>query len=193
MINEWNDRHSPEKISSRGRPKISHSINEADALSISPEIAGESLPTSPAKKDKQAVQRRKLFGERKHATAVSFLKELDEKITGGQITALACSSGGVHIVWSKKLISTAGRANWKRETLRSRSSDGVTASTTYRHHASIELAEKIIDDEGKRMGALESSYKPLTSSFRTSFQRNRPRILPSCQLHDHWYQRQPSR
>lgn len=81
--------------------------------------------------------------------ATSFLKELDEKITNGKIMTLALSAGGVHVVWSKKLNSTAGRANWKREAIRSKSSNDTVVSTTYHHHATIELAEKVIDDEGK--------------------------------------------
>ena len=80
--------------------------------------------------------------------ATEFLRELDNKVAEGRVGALAESVGGVKIIWSKKLNSTAGRANWKRETLVSRDTEG-TSTKVYRHHASIELAEKIIDDEGK--------------------------------------------
>lgn len=66
----------------------------------------------------------------------------------GRVGVLAESAGGVKVVWSKKLHSTAGRANWKRETLVSRDPAGE-GTRIYRHHASIELAEKVIDDEGK--------------------------------------------
>ena len=69
-------------------------------------------------------------------------------VAGGKVRALAESAGGIKIIWSRKLNSTAGRANWKRETLVSRGAEG-SSSKTYRHHASIELAEKVIDDEGK--------------------------------------------
>ena len=81
--------------------------------------------------------------------AVSFLSEVDSEIGDGQVSAMAASTGGIRIVWSKKLSCTAGRANWRREAVRSKNSDGSTSTTTHRHHASIELAEKVIDDEGK--------------------------------------------
>ena len=62
---------------------------------------------------------------------------------------MAESTGGIQIIWSKKLCSTAGRANWRRETIRTKNADGSAPNTLYRHHASIELAEKVIDDEGQ--------------------------------------------
>ncbi len=99
--------------------------------------------------------------------ATSFLEDLDKKITNEQVAALAASTGGIKIIWSKKLTSTAGRAHWRRENLRvSNVQEGpdetilpttTTATTSFRHHASIELAEKIIDDEGMY----------ITSSFRS--------------------------
>lgn len=53
------------------------------------------------------------------------------------------------IVWSKKLNSTAGRANWKCETVRTPPGEGGEGvKVTYKHVASVELAEKVIDDEG---------------------------------------------
>ena len=80
--------------------------------------------------------------------ATSFLAEVDQTITGGQVSALAELTGGIKLIWSKKLTSTAGRANWRREAVRSKSADGTVSTTSHRHHASIELAEKVIDDEG---------------------------------------------
>ena len=94
------------------------------------------------------MERKKAFDERKVQLAVDFLRELDLKVAEGRVGVLAESAGGVKVVWSKKLHSTAGRANWKRETLVSRDPAGE-GTKIYRHHASIELAEKVIDDEGK--------------------------------------------
>lgn len=88
-----------------------------------------------------------MFDEKKDQFAIDFLKELDEKVANGRVGALAESAGGIKVIWSKKLNSTAGRANWKRETLVSRGAEGVSTKI-YRHHASIDLAEKVIDDEG---------------------------------------------
>ena len=146
-INEWNDQYSPKKTP---RSKRLFTLNEDDTGDLSP---SKSLPKSPckspAKKDKQAIQKKKLFDEKKNDLAVSFLQELDQRIGNRQVSSLASSTGGIHIVWSKKLNSTAGRANWRRETLRSKNAEGVVVATSYRHHASIELAEKVIDSEGK--------------------------------------------
>lgn len=107
------------------------------------------------KRDKQAADRRKVFNEKKYALAASFLEKLDQTIVNGQITALAKSTGGVRLIWSRKLQSTAGRANWKRETTRTKNADGTVSAATYRHHASIELAEKVIDAEGKFILSLD--------------------------------------
>lgn len=87
------------------------------------------------------------FDKKKYSLAASFLKDIDLKINNGQLEALAASTGGINLIWSKKLTSTAGRANWRRENVPSLS-PGEDISTAYRHHASIELAEKIIDCEG---------------------------------------------
>ncbi|KAL9028613.1 MAG: hypothetical protein Q9196_003043 [Gyalolechia fulgens] len=149
-INEWNDQHSPKKT-----PKSSHTrrldpLEESDEDYLSPCETGPRSPSKgPAKRDKQAADRRKAFNEKKYALAASFLEELDRTIVNGQITALAESTGGVRLIWSKKLQSTAGRANWKREITRTKNADGTASAAIYRHHASIELAEKVIDAEGK--------------------------------------------
>ncbi len=90
---------------------------------------------------------RRTFETNKTVLAEQFLRELDEQITGGKIGELSAPCGGVKIVWSKKLNSTAGRANWKRESVKRISIDG-TWKTSFQHHACIELAEKVIDDEG---------------------------------------------
>ena len=112
------------------------------------ESPGKSPMKSPAKKDKGIVEQRKLFDKRKHELATAFLAEVDQTITNGQVASMAHSTGGIQIIWSKKLSSTAGRANWRREAIRSKNAEGMISNTTHRHHASIELAEKVIDDEG---------------------------------------------
>lgn len=103
---------------------------------------------TPARKDRKAVLQRKLFDDTKHELATTFLAEVDQKISNGQLASMADSTGGIQIIWSKKLSSTAGRANWRREVVRSKNADGYVSTNTHRHHASIELAEKVIDDEG---------------------------------------------
>ena len=146
MINDWNDQHSPRKAKS---PRKLFSVHEDDDEAyLSPSSSPRKSPTkTPAKRDKAAIERKKAFDEKKDQFAIDFLKELDEKVASGRVGALAESAGGIKVIWSKKLNSTAGRANWKRETLVSRGAEGVSTKI-YRHHASIELAEKVIDDEG---------------------------------------------
>ena len=107
----------------------------------------KSQSQSPAKRDKKAIEQRKVFDGGKHGIAMSFLRELDMAISNGQVSTLAESTGGIKLIWSKKLSSTAGRANWRRETVRSKHIDGTTSVMAQQHHASIELAEKVIDSE----------------------------------------------
>ena len=121
---------------------------DEDELSPS-EFRHKSVSKSPAKKDKKLFKQRKLFDEIKHELAVMFLAEVDHTITNGQVASMADSTGGIRIIWSKKLSSTAGRANWRREAIRSKNAGGSVSDTNYRHHASIELAEKVIDNEGQ--------------------------------------------
>lgn len=146
VINDWNDQHSPRKAKS---PRKLFSLHEDDDEAyLSPSTSPRKSPTkTPGKRDKATIERKKAFDERKDQFAIDFLKELDEKVASGRVGALAESAGGIKVIWSKKLNSTAGRANWKRETLVSKGAGGVSTKM-YRHHASIELAEKVIDDEG---------------------------------------------
>ena len=148
IINDWNDQHSPRKPKS---PRKLFSVHEDDDEAyLSPSASPRRSPTkTPGRRDKAAIERKKAFDERKVQLAVDFLKELDLKVADGRVGVLAESAGGIKVIWSKKLHSTAGRANWKRETLVSRNSTAGAGTKIYRHHASIELAEKVIDDEGR--------------------------------------------
>lgn len=139
-----------------------------------------------AEAKKALAKKKKEFDERKVALAESFFKELDDKVTGGEIQKLAEATGGVKIIWSKKLNSTAGRANWKREILRSRPSPTSSSSSTdteqqqqqqqrqtSRHHATIELAEKVIDSDDRLINTLAHEYCHLTN-FMISNIRTHP-------------------
>lgn len=86
---------------------------------------------------------------------------------------MAESTGGIRIIWSKKLSSTAGRANWRREAVRSKSGDGTVCTTTHRHHASIELAEKVIDDEDRLINVIAHEYCHL-ANFMISGVKDNP-------------------
>ncbi len=172
VINDWNDEYSPRKTL---KPTIPLKL-EDDA-----HLSNGTLLFSPTKKspvkatNREAKEAKKLFSQRKNALAEAFLKELDEKITNGQITKLAEATGGVKIIWSKKLNSTAGRANWKRETLKSStlSSDGKPQPTvTYRHHAAIELAEKVIDDEDRLINVIAHEFCHLANFMISNIKTN---------------------
>ncbi|CZR57511.1 uncharacterized protein PAC_07400 [Phialocephala subalpina] len=159
IINDWNDEYSPKKTPG---------IKPKSTLPLSSK-------KSPVKADREAKVAKKAFSERKHEIAECFLKELDKKITSGQISKLSASTGGVKIIWSKKLNTTAGRANWKRETLRSsvKLPDGTTALPTHRHHATIELAEKVIDDEDRLLNVIAHEFCHL-ANFMISNIKNNP-------------------
>ncbi|KAJ4348354.1 uncharacterized protein N0V89_009728 [Didymosphaeria variabile] len=106
--------------------------------------------------------------------AEAFLAEVDAAITNGRIAELSSNSGGIKLVWSKTLKTTAGRANWRREQIRLRS--GPLPSDTrveIRHYCSIELAEKVIDNEERLYNVLAHEYCHLTT-FMISEVRNNP-------------------
>jgi len=170
IINDWNDEYSPRKTPA-ARPRLLPSDSTSNIL-FSPK-------KSPTKQeDKAAKEAKKAFSEIKHALAESFLKELDETITNNQVSTLAASTGGIKIFWSKKLNTTAGRANWKRETLHPKSSTATSSSAptntqvTYRHHATIELAEKVIDDEHRLLNVLAHEYCHLANFMVSNIKTN---------------------
>lgn len=127
---------------------------------------------SPIKRTKAEIEAKKGFESRKHALAASFLDELDHSVTDGKIAELAARTGGVRIIWSKTLNTTAGRANWKRETTRTHNSSG-DVQTTYKHTASIELAEKVIDDEERLLNVIAHEFCHL-ANFMVSGIKDQP-------------------
>lgn len=149
VVNEWNDKHSPTKELKIIQEKSVRSISDDDDLTPYSSIPPRTLPLSPSKRNQPEIQRRKMFNAKKHELASSFLHQLDQTITNGQISSLASSAGGIHIVWSNKLQSTAGRAHWKEEVIFSESPQGQRVKTGCHHHAKIELAEKIVINEGQ--------------------------------------------
>jgi predicted SprT family Zn-dependent metalloprotease len=77
----------------------------------------------------------------------------------------------VKIIWSKKLNSTAGRASWKRECSRTKMPDG-TIDKTYKHFASIELAEKVIDDNERLINVLAHEFCHLANFMVSGIKDN---------------------
>jgi predicted SprT family Zn-dependent metalloprotease len=138
----------------------------------------QAVPSSPTKKASPTVTQiraqRKAFSASKHSIAESFLAEIDSTITGGRIASMSASTGGIKLVWSKTLKTTAGRANWRREQIRMHMGPQPTdIRVEFRHHCSIELAEKVIDDEERLYNVLAHEYCHLTT-FMISEVRNNP-------------------
>ncbi|KAF2769112.1 hypothetical protein EJ03DRAFT_327702 [Teratosphaeria nubilosa] len=149
-VNDWNDQYSPQKDWKSPR--------KLKFLATERETSQPSSPRkSPTKRTKAEIQAQKDWEVRKHSVAEPFLEELDKTVTGGQIKALAASTGGVKFLWSKTLNSTAGRANWKRETTKTRQADG-SIKVEHKHFASIELASKVIDDEHRLLNVIAHEF-----------------------------------
>jgi len=200
-VNEWNERHSPVKLlvspkKQKWRDDIAKMM-EGVALEDGSDEGFESPTTSPKKKSTSNPSRvkkqqppnlpidatpnvkairaaRKVFSERKHEIAAAFLAELDTTICSGRIATLSAPTGGIKLIWSKTLKTTAGRANWRREQIRLR--NGPLPSdieVEIRHHCSIELAEKVIDDEERLYNVLAHEFCHL-ATFMISEVRNNP-------------------
>lgn len=148
FIDDWNDEHSPKK--QLFLPSAGGSPSKKQA---SPSKKGEPSAAATAKAAKKA------FEQSKHGLADKFLRELDTHITDGKISELSAATGGIRIDWTNKLNTTAGRANWKRETIKRKDGEtGAVTSVRYKHHASIELAEKVIDDEGRLLNVIAHEF-----------------------------------
>ncbi|OXV05739.1 hypothetical protein Egran_06493, partial [Elaphomyces granulatus] len=183
-INEWNDKFSPEKDKTPGRAlqrlrlALGESVEEEDLSTIT---LDERNPKSPSKialkkaeaeRKKQALARKQSFDDKKTSFAEEFLKFLDDEVSEGKVQKLAERTGGIRIIWSKTLQTTAGRASWKREKLRDRNQPAAE-QVQIRHHAAIELAERIIDCEDRLLNTLAHEYCHL-ANFMVSNIRDKP-------------------
>lgn len=147
FIDEWNDEHSPKK-----------QLFPPSAVNRSP----SKKPSSPKKSQPSQAAAlkatKKAFAQAKHDLADMFLLELDNRITHNELSKLSAATGGVRINWTNKLHTTAGRANWKRETIKQKTKDGETMSSRHRHYASIELSTKVIDDEHRLLNVIAHEF-----------------------------------
>lgn len=194
-MNDHNDKHSPSKplLSPRKQNLFKELEKQMNSIIISDDES-DSLPSptaSPRKKKAQSPTKkpspdvssltvaelraqRKNFAARKHAMAEAFVTEIDTVIANGRIAELSNETGGIKLVWSKTLKTTAGRANWRREQVRIRTGPLPSDTRTeIRHHCSIELAEKVIDDEERLCNVLAHEYCHL-ATFMISEVRNNP-------------------
>ncbi|KAL7951154.1 SprT-like family domain-containing protein [Trichoderma barbatum] len=126
-----------------------------------PEIGSKTKPSrSTVPKTPSKKQTKKSFDAKRSQVAMDFLQQLDAQITHGKIGELTESTGGVKIVWSNTLKTTAGRATWKREAVVPKhTGDSAKVDVKqYRHHSSIELSEKVIDDEQRLLNVIAHEF-----------------------------------
>jgi predicted SprT family Zn-dependent metalloprotease len=167
-VNDWNEQYSPKKTLKSPKKLLFHRGQSPESPISSPRKL-----KSPAKNTKAESLAKKSFASRKHDVASRFLAELDTEITQSRINTLSSSTGGVHLVWSKSLNTTAGRANWRKETTKTHDPSTNTTKITYVHHASIELAEKIIDTEDRLFNVLAHEFCHL-ANFMISGVKDQP-------------------
>ncbi|KAI0097469.1 hypothetical protein GGR51DRAFT_541105 [Nemania sp. FL0031] len=160
----WIDKHSPPKKSTK-------KLDLDPAAPDNKEELKRRYGTSPEKK-----QARKAFDAVKENLARDFLHELDTAITEGRLSRLTDSTGGLRVVWSNTLLTTAGRAHWKCKTTTttskqpsstsaggsgSSSSGGgmtTTKTTAIQHYASIELATKVLSNEADLLNTVAHEF-----------------------------------
>lgn len=150
----------PLTVRKRSKSKTIKSTISDNEIEKSPSKRALAVRETANKKETAAKKRE--FDKTKRTKASEFLQELDDKVTGGEVHRLAVPCGGLQIIWSKNLNSTAGRATWKR----SSTPEGVGESPSKANRlmtASIELAEKIIDDEKRLYNTLAHEYCHLTN------------------------------
>lgn len=156
-------------------PSKSRSPSKVSALKA------EQLRLREEKRAKLAAK--KAFDSEKEQMANDLLAALDKYITNSKISEMSASTGGIQIIWSKTLRSTAGRANWKR-TVSKPSGSPVKGSpdsqsiekqpgVVVQHFASIELADKIIDRPERLVNTLAHEFCHL-ANFMVSGVRDQP-------------------
>ncbi|KAL9055373.1 MAG: hypothetical protein Q9162_003570 [Coniocarpon cinnabarinum] len=188
VINDYNDEVSPIKPLTSPRKKhlqdffADRSDEDSSIVSSlpSPTISPRKKATPLERRNKgEAISRKadkerlKQFDLQKESLAYDFLKQLDDRIAGGEIGRLTAATGGVQITWSKKLNSTAGRANWRRERrVASNVSDASPnklgsakplqptndKSIQYRHVATIDLASKVVTKQTRLYSVLAHEF-----------------------------------
>ncbi|CAK7266712.1 hypothetical protein SEPCBS57363_002228 [Sporothrix epigloea] len=175
VVDDWNTEHSPRKLlfDTSGASVVKKSKASSDGAALETTALSTALKKGKTVAATTTKDAKKVFQNSKHEMAEKFLAELDNTITDGQLSSLAAATGGVQILWTNKLNTTAGRANWRRETLRpkyatpstqaehgtgSDTSNTATTAARVHHHASIELAEKVIDDEHRLLNVIAHEF-----------------------------------
>jgi predicted SprT family Zn-dependent metalloprotease len=140
--------------------------------------ASPSKVSSPSKK--AALEAKRAFESTRHTTAQALLTYLDTHIASSKLSRLSASTGGVQILWSKNLRSTAGRANWRRTVTKPSTGSPTKPGqeedvkpSIVQHYATIELAEKVIDSDPRLVNTLAHEFCHL-ANFMVSGVRDQP-------------------
>ena len=200
VINTWHDQFSPKKapLASPRKNRLAQFSLWADEESeedsqatrdgsdpptpcTSPHKATKMMQSPEKKRIAEQKKARKEFAVCREDAARELLAELDSRITEGKLASMSGSTGGVKIVWSKTLRSTAGRANWRRTVTKSGSSGSPikgspmksSGDVLVQHYASIELAEKVIDSNEKLANTLAHEFCHM-ANFMVSNVRDQP-------------------
>lgn len=191
VTDSWVDTHTPYKVRakspiSRGHNDVDiiaekggddggdddgdHDIVEVEDDDYHEEESDEERAPSPTKRMPAAkpkhkeknTESKRAFNARKKQLAEDFFKTIDEKVGKGEISQKTAATGGVKIVWSKTLRTTAGTAQWRAEKLKNVSASAAKehplSTARVRHHATIELAEKVVDSQGSSKMLLLMSW-----------------------------------
>lgn len=152
----WVDKHSPDKKLEKKpdnpqklKPKLTEKELRLEAM--------RKYATSPEKK-----LERKAFDLEKHSLARSFLQELDDRITNGELSKLTADTGGLKITWSQNLLTTAGRANWKckmQSTMVKDANGVMTEKLEKREHSgSIELSSRVLGNRSDLLNTVAHEF-----------------------------------
>ncbi|KAI1915674.1 hypothetical protein LOZ65_005438 [Ophidiomyces ophidiicola] len=208
-VNHWNDLFTP-KTPFRASRKLLPEFTIFEDSQGGAAGGSSSVPSSPGKSSsspKKGCERstrslavskaeKRAFDEKKMALGEAFLKELDDRVSGGQIRQMVAETGGVQLIWCKKLNKTAGVAIWKREHIKQKevvqevsseftachqhNNSFVTTSPTtsplkssYIQYASIKLADKVVDTEEKLLNTIAHEYCHL-ANYMISKVRDNP-------------------
>ncbi|KAK3388551.1 SprT-like family-domain-containing protein [Sordaria brevicollis] len=160
FVDDWNDEHSPVKkeLFPSNKPAPDDSPNKKKKKE-----KGQPRPPSPSKlaalQARESRLLRQAFNTHKHSLATTFLSLLDTRLTSGRLSSLTANTGGIKIVWSKTLNTTAGRANWKKESITSRPCrQQQEEKKEVKHHASIELATKVLSTPERLFNTLAHEF-----------------------------------
>jgi hypothetical protein len=85
---------------------------------------------------------KKAFLQVREQLALDLVREIDDKVMGGELSTSTTTTGGVKLMWSTRLRTAAGRAHWTKI-----KSHPLGDQAKDQHNLKIELSTKIITNE----------------------------------------------